>query len=242
MIVLETPLNALPIGVGRNLNRKIAAVEALQLIGGFCEDEERGFIANHAPQLLRYADHIPNGERRLWGAYGRRIGTQLNYVAEKIQKDVNTRQAVITLWDPSLDNQVFKSDYPCTLALQFRVFKNRLCMMTTMRSNDAWLGLPYDMFQFTQLQLTLANSLGIEPGPYTHFVGSMHLYITNANAAMELIRSASTTLPDVSHPSTGIGLPNRPIYEAMDRARRIAAEDPIEFTASEAWYVDVLNG
>ena len=45
-----------------------------------------------------------------------------------------------------------------------------------MRSNDVWWGVPYDVFQFTFLQIQLAQVLGLEPGVYTHQAGSFHLY------------------------------------------------------------------
>jgi len=48
-----------------------------------------------------------------------------------------------------------------------------------MRSNDAWLGLPYDVFCFTTLQKIVAAALGIECDWYQHQVGSMHLYGRN---------------------------------------------------------------
>ena len=48
--------------------------------------------------------------------------------------------------------------------------------MTSMRSNDAYLGLPHDVFSFTMFQEIVARMLGVEMGDYTHFAGSLHLY------------------------------------------------------------------
>jgi thymidylate synthase len=45
-----------------------------------------------------------------------------------------------------------------------------------MRSNDIWLGVPYDYFVFTSLQTKMAMELGVDVGEYTHFAGSLHLY------------------------------------------------------------------
>ncbi len=49
-------------------------------------------------------------------------------------------------------------------------------MLASMRSNDAYFGLPHDVFAFTMLQEIIARSLSVEPGTYTHVVGSLHLY------------------------------------------------------------------
>jgi thymidylate synthase len=45
-----------------------------------------------------------------------------------------------------------------------------------MRSNDAFIGLPHDIFCFTMFQELVANALGVELGCYKHLVGSLHIY------------------------------------------------------------------
>src|SRR4029453_8927030 len=64
----------------------------------------------------------------------------------------------------------------CTSTLQFVIRDHRLNLMTTMRSNDAYFGLPHDIFCFTMLQDLIARSLDIELGTYVHSVGSLHVY------------------------------------------------------------------
>ncbi|MEZ5647222.1 MAG: thymidylate synthase [Burkholderiaceae bacterium] len=49
-------------------------------------------------------------------------------------------------------------------------------MFVSMRSNDAFLGLPHDIFSFTMLQELVARSVGMELGEYKHCAGSLHLY------------------------------------------------------------------
>jgi thymidylate synthase len=49
-------------------------------------------------------------------------------------------------------------------------------MHVHMRSNDAFLGLPHDIFAFTMMQEIAARELGIEIGKYHHSVASLHLY------------------------------------------------------------------
>lgn len=241
-IALDSPLHALPIDCGRNLNLKIAAAEALQLIGGFSDPD---WLVNLAPQFKRYRE--PTGE--FYGAYGERIGDQVAAVVSKLRADRYTRQAVITLWNPLRDNDPDKLDYPCTVALGFSLSgahyreADRLDMRVTMRSNDAWLGLPYDMFQFTQLQLTICNVLGYEPGTYTHTAWSMHLYYENANASY-----AVTEPPDFGHRALpivhGIGV-GTSMNQARARARLIAhgeLETIQPLTDSEGWYYRALHG
>jgi thymidylate synthase len=57
-----------------------------------------------------------------------------------------------------------------------------------MRSNDAYLGLPHDIFAFTMLQEIMARSLGVDLGTYKHAVGSLHLYRQHRRAARAFLR------------------------------------------------------
>src|SRR5438034_7399290 len=60
-------------------------------------------------------------------------------------------------------------------------------MFTNMRSNDAYWGLPHDIFSFTMLQEILARDLSVEVGTYKHAVGSLHLYEPTIDAARRFL-------------------------------------------------------
>lgn len=230
-IVFNSINNALPQGTGRRVNFKIAAAEALQLIGGFSNPE----LAFWSTENFRHYCE-PNGE--FWGAYGRRIGFQLIHVVHKLKHDPSTRQAMITLWDPKFDNEPNKNDYPCTIAMNFAIIDNRLCMKTFMRSNDVWLGLTYDVFQFTQLQWCVAMLLDLEPGSYTHIALSLHLYERDLSKA-ETIHSPIEKfwLPE------GITSCATSVSDLYDTARKIISPlYEVSDDVNERWYYAKLAG
>ena len=101
---------------------------------------------------------------------------QYEYVKEMLRKDSSTRQAVIHIKSPDLTKS---KDVNCTVCLQFFIRDNKLYMTTYMRSNDLWMGFPYDVFNFCNLQVLLSMELGVELGTYTHIAGSLHLYKRN---------------------------------------------------------------
>jgi thymidylate synthase len=145
-------------------------------------------INAYAPQYVKFAE---DGEAH--GAYGHRIFhgiNQLDYVIRLLKADPDSRQAVLAIWN-KLDlvgsYQKAHKDVPCTLTLQFLVRERKLNLIATMRSNDAWLGLPYDIFAFTCIQRLVADALGIDCGVYVHQAGSEHLYEKNWRAAREAI-------------------------------------------------------
>ena len=186
IIEVEDPYDVLPVGVGRKLNLGIAAYEAAQLVAGVSEPD---VITKIAPQFERYMD---NGA--FWGAYGRRVGDQLEAVVRKLSEDPDSRQAVVTLWNPDMDNTPGKSDYPCTVMFQFLIRDGELIMHTTMRSNDVWLGLAYDAFMFTQCQITIAGALGVPVGSYHHHAVSLHLYERDVPKVDRLVRPTPTSM------------------------------------------------
>lgn len=161
--------DTLPVGVGRGPSLTIAALEALQLIGEVSRPEL--LVA----ASLRFQDfREPDGS--FHGAYGLRVHDQTARVLQRLRDDPESRQGVVTLWDPARDSHRVYPDMPCTVALHLLPRAGRLHLQVYMRSNDVWLGLAYDYFVFAQWLLTCARVLGLEPGRYTHHVGSLHLY------------------------------------------------------------------
>lgn len=107
--------------------------------------------------------------------FGKRPNDQLARVIASLKSKPDSRQAVVQLFDRR-DTLEYHSDIPCTCTMQFVIRDRRLHMLASMRSNDAWLGLPHDVFAFTMIQELVARSLGVELGEYRHSVGSLHLY------------------------------------------------------------------
>lgn len=117
---------------------------------------------------------------RIFGGYGPRLFNwkgmdQIANVRALLRDKSSTRRAVIQLFDAG-DLSAPHEDVPCTCTLQFLLRSDRLHLVTYMRSNDALVGLPHDIFCFTMLQELIARDLGVEVGTYKHMVGSLHIY------------------------------------------------------------------
>jgi thymidylate synthase len=81
-----------------------------------------------------------------------------------------------------------------------------------MRSNDVWLGLPYDVFAFTTIQRLIAEQLKLDLGTYYHQAGSEHLYNRNREQALKAISWGGT-----SNVEAGIFTGTNPL-DYIDRA------------------------
>ncbi|MFF4937285.1 thymidylate synthase [Micromonospora sp. NPDC000729] len=172
----------------RVINPAFAVAEALWILSG----SDAPWIFDFNDNLRRYAD-----DGVLQGAYGPRIRRwggsldQLDAVVRKLTADRDSRQAVVQIYDPARDHRGYR-DVPCTLGYRFLIRQGRLEMHTTMRSQDLWLGFPYDIFATTLMQELMAGWLGVEVGEYHHYVDSLHLYAEHAPAAAECLRHEPT--------------------------------------------------
>jgi thymidylate synthase len=181
----------------RVLNPAFAAAEAVWVLSG----SDEPWIFDYNERLRAYAD---GGVLR--GAYGPRLrrwgGTvdQLRRVVELMQEDPDTRRAVIQLYDP-LQDAAGHRDVPCTLAYRFHLRGGRLHMATTMRSQDVWYGLPYDLFTATVVHELVAEWLCVNLDVYDHHVDSLHIYERDLGLAADL-----PAVPDPVE-MTPLGLP-----------------------------------
>ena len=120
-------------------------------------------------------------------------------VIDRLKADPNTRQAVIHIKNPRPIADQTK-DTPCTLSLQFLLRDGKLNLTTTMRSNDIWTGVPYDMFSFCSMQVLMAMQLGVDVGTYIHQAGSLHIYERNLPDKEKSEGSNETEKPTVEEP------------------------------------------
>jgi thymidylate synthase len=241
----------LPIGVGRGVNSKLAAIEALQLISGVQRhDLIQSVTPNFDAVLVDQED--PN-----YGAYGPRIIEQLGDCLDILYRDPTTRRAVITIWN-ELD-LTHNGDRPCTVFMQFLVRDNgfgpALELHTHMRSQDVWLGVPYDIFMFTQLQHTAAYILGLPAGQFVHHATSLHIYETDLSKVDGL--DANPPDLDFVQATQGIELPMG-VVSGVD-TRGVTSGDTLELNpldvasylledsandleiATNPWYANVMR-
>jgi len=119
------------------------------------------------------------------GAYGPPFLDQIGWAIDTLH-DHDSRQAVVTFWRPA---PAPSRDIPCTTTLQFMRRAAGLELHVYMRSNDAWLGFPYDLFTFTQLQAYVARAVGDPVAGYYHTVGSLHIYDRDAAKAAAVVEA-----------------------------------------------------
>lgn len=159
----------------RKLNYRFMAAEAQWII---MARSDVAFLTKYNPNMQAFSDDGVT----LAGAYGPRIMTQMSYVVQKLFEDRDTRQATLTIWKP---NPPTTKDYPCTIAMDFKIRDDRLNLHVFMRSSDIWLGLPYDVFSFTAVATRFAqfyNDIREHHSPAQAPITPGNLYLTAASS------------------------------------------------------------
>ena len=133
----------------------------------------------------RLPDYVGTGPQ-LHGAYGHRLRhhvgvDQLTRAYQALSSNPDTRQAVLQIWDSSVDlphpdGSPVDQDIPCNMLSLLKVRAGRLEWLQVIRSNDLFLGVPHNFVQFMCLQEVMAGWLGIDSGAYHQVSDSLHMY------------------------------------------------------------------
>lgn len=158
----------------REVNVKFMFAEAAWIISGSNK------LSDITPYMKSYGKYSDDGVF-MRGAYGPKIVDQLGYIVDTLEKDNDSRQAVLNIWR---ERPGESKDIPCTTQMQFFIREGDLHLVVTMRSNDIVLGFTYDVFTFSMVAKSiqlLLKSRGIEVNLGDLFVnaGSLHLYETH---------------------------------------------------------------
>ena len=204
----------------RNASAVYACAELLWYLR---ETNKLDMIVAYAPSYSRFGSpdgtaHGHYGHRWRWGDdwgryYEGRWQSALDCVMDVIRKQPNTRQAVLLIWrsgDLVVAHDGKCPDIPCTLGLKFYPRDAKLQCIADMRSNDVWLGFPYDVFCFSSVQKIIADHTGLDYGDYHHQSGSMHAYEQHweklgpaKSAPLTEASSESIKRPDMARPKFG---------------------------------------
>ena len=160
--------------VDRKWSLEYAQAEWQWYLSGDCNIKKLGEIYGKIPEIWkRMADE--SGEVNSNYGWQWMRNEQLKHVISKLKNNPDTRQAAISIYDGKEINK-YQHDTPCTYAVQFTVIDGCLNMSVMMRSNDLWYGFCNDQYQFSNLQMLVAQKTGYEVGTYYHYAHNMHLY------------------------------------------------------------------
>jgi thymidylate synthase len=117
--------------------------------------------------------------------------TPWEWARDNLLQDKDTRQAIMRF---SLPEHQFmgNKDQTCTMHGNWLIRDNKLNLTITMRSNDVFLGLVYDLPWFCSLMDKMLEELkgkypDLQKGKYTHIAHSMHIYEKDSKTILKMI-------------------------------------------------------
>lgn len=203
--MITNPIQRCVGGYGRDINIFFLLAEAMWIAVGRKDLE---FLEIFNSRMKDFSDdgitfHAPYGFRlRHWGIrtedkYESGVAAAQGYdqVADAVRllsENRNTRQVVMSIWNPSFDLGFKTKDIPCNDIIMLKIRNNKMITTVQNRSNDLHWGLPTNIFQFSFLTEIMASCLDIELGTQTHNSQSLHIYDWNgiAKKMQEIFQSS----------------------------------------------------
>lgn len=210
--VYQRPLERVIFDPVRDANPIFHHMESLWMLAGrddatwldqFVSDFSKRFAEDggrmHGAYGKRWRDWFngrphPDGTALMGRMQDRAKIDQLDEAVRVLREDPQSRQVVISMWDPSADLGVpGLKDRPCNTQIYLRTdrtvlgprqgdngirLNERVLDMTvTCRSNDAVYGAyGANAYHMSILQEYLAARIGVEVGTYTQFSNNLHIY------------------------------------------------------------------
>ncbi len=205
----------------RRLAYKFMAAEAYWILTG---DDRVSTITPYNKNIAQFSD---DGER-FFGACGPDVVKKLPYVVGSLNADMYSRQSGLTIWR---QNPPKTKDYPCTIAIWFNIRHGHLNCHVFMRSSDLWLGLPYDVFNFSMLTYLVCTRLvhDVTPGNLYLTAMSSHLYEPQYGKASDCIFNLSPNDLLKSFAPPVMWLNEDVLFDRLKRLRSVPAGNELRW-------------
>lgn len=120
---------------------------------------------------------------------------QINIAINTIKKDPTNRRIIVNAWRPDeLDQMALP---PCHILFQFicNVEKNELNLCWFQRSNDTFIGSPFNIASYALLLSLVAKLTGYKPRHLTYFAADTHIYRNHLDQVQEQLSRTPYELP-----------------------------------------------
>jgi thymidylate synthase len=146
-------------------------------------DKKTIWTANTDAFFRKGKTNVRGEAGRAYGAQFRRFGqdelpgvNQVANLVEGLRADPLGRRHLISLWDPNYISEDDVALPPCHVLSQFYVSGDSLSCQYYMRSNDLFLGAPFNIASYALLTSMIAYALDFKPGKLIQCTGDSHVY------------------------------------------------------------------
>ena len=173
------------------------AVEMLWFLRG---DTNVRFLQEHGVHIWDlWADEAGNlgpvyGKQWVrWSAGNGRTFNQIERVIENIRTNPDSRRHIVNAWNVAdLEEMALP---PCHMFFQFYVAGGRLSCQLYVRSNDLFLGAPFNIAEYALLVHMVAQQCDLVPGELVYTIGDAHIYLNHLDPIEEQLSRKPFDLP-----------------------------------------------
>ena len=146
---------------------------------------------------------------RAWTVDDQKTIDQLQQVVEQIKVNPNSRRLIVSAWNVNdLPSESISPQEnvkngkmalaPCHSFFQFYVADQKLSCQLYQRSNDLFLGAPFNICQYSILTMMVAQQCGLELGEFVHTIGDAHIYLDHVDQVMLQLKRTPKPKPTLS--------------------------------------------
>ena len=134
--------------------------------------------------------NIDGGMGKIYGYQWRKFNGEKDQIVDVINNLINkpeSRRHIVTAWNPAQLDQMALP--PCHMFYQFNVVKEKsfIDLQFYLRSNDVFLGLPFNIASYALLLEMVAKLTNYTPRYLTVSIGDAHIYDNQLDAVYEQI-------------------------------------------------------
>lgn len=131
-----------------------------------------------------------------WVNWSGRDGSTINQiqtVIDGIKSNPDSRRHIVNSWNVTdLSDMALP---PCHMFYQFYVANGRLSCQLYVRSNDLFLGAPFNIAEYALLIHMVAQQCDLEPGELVYTIGDAHIYLNHLDQIEEQLTREPFPLP-----------------------------------------------
>lgn len=118
---------------------------------------------------------------------------QLDYVIHQLIDNPASRQTILTLWNPKETHEMELP--PCVFQSDWEIRDGKVCVAITVRSSDVFLGLPFNVAQYSLIANQIAQVTGYGLGEMVFTLNNAHLYDRHIPLALEYLQRETHQTP-----------------------------------------------
>jgi thymidylate synthase len=134
-----------------------------------------------------------------WEGTNGKTYNQIQQAVDLLKNNPDSRRIVVSAWNVADLQELIKGQKTappaCHSFFQFYVQNGKLSCHLYMRSNDVFLGAPFNIAQFALLTMMMAQVTGLGLGEYIHTNGDVHVYMNHFDQVKEQLSRTPKKLP-----------------------------------------------